>query len=65
MVTGACQHTLTHHSGKVQAVAWNPAEAPVLLSGGFDQTVALVRSPLLLLMEKFVLGNGVLVLTVN
>ena len=39
----ACQHTLRHHSGKVQAVAWNPAEAPVLLSGGFDQAVALVR----------------------
>jgi periodic tryptophan protein 1 len=37
-----CQHTLMHHRGKVQAVAWNPAEAPVLLSGGFDKTVALV-----------------------
>ena len=40
----ACQHTLTHHTGKVQAVAWNPAEAPVLLSGAFDQTAALVSS---------------------
>jgi len=29
---------LTHHSGKVQAVEWNPAEAPVLLTGGFDHT---------------------------
>ena len=38
----ACQHTLTHHAGKVQAVAWNPAEAPVLLSGAFDQVAALV-----------------------
>lgn len=38
-----CQHTLTHHKGKVQAVAWNPAEAPVLLSGGFDKAAALVR----------------------
>jgi hypothetical protein len=39
----ACQHTLRHHSGKVQAVAWNPAEPPVLLSGGFDQRACLVR----------------------
>lgn len=37
-----CQHTLTHHKGKVQAVAWNPAEAPVLLSGAFDKVAALV-----------------------
>lgn len=37
-------HTLTHHSGKVQAVAWNPAEAPVLLSGGFDRKVFMVSS---------------------
>jgi periodic tryptophan protein 1 len=40
----ACQHTLAHHAGKVQAVAWNPAEAPVLLSGAFDQVAALVRA---------------------
>ncbi|EIE25396.1 WD40 repeat-like protein [Coccomyxa subellipsoidea C-169] len=42
-----CQHTLTHHKGKVQAVAWNPAEAPVLLSGAFDKVAALadVRVP--------------------
>lgn len=37
-----CEHTLSHHSGKVQAVAWNPAESPVLLTGSFDRTAALV-----------------------
>jgi hypothetical protein len=45
---GKCEHTLTHHAGsKVQAVAWNPAEAPVLLTGAFDRTAALVdaRAP--------------------
>ena len=43
VVAQTCQHTLTHHSSKVQAVAWNPAEAPVLLSGGFDKRACLVR----------------------
>jgi periodic tryptophan protein 1 len=37
-----CEHTLSHHRGKVQAVAWNPAESPVLLTGSFDRTAALV-----------------------
>jgi len=44
VATQQASHTLTHHSGKVQAVAWNPAEAPVLLSGGFDKRTCLVRS---------------------
>jgi periodic tryptophan protein 1 len=39
---GTAEHTLTHHSDKVQAVAWNPAESPVLLTGGFDKQAALV-----------------------
>jgi hypothetical protein len=50
-----CQHTLTHHKGKVQAVAWNPAEAPVLLTGAFDKVAALVPlfpSPIPLLLEN-------------
>lgn len=38
----AAEHTLTHHSSKVQAVCWNPVEAPVLLTGGFDAHAALV-----------------------
>lgn len=36
-----CKHTLRHHKDKVQAVAWNPAEAPVMLTGGFDRLAAL------------------------
>eukprot|EP00959_Pyramimonas_sp_CCMP1952_P466908 9490718-Pyramimonas_sp.AAC.2 len=40
-----CKHTLTHHTNKVQSVVWNPAEASVMLTGGFDKT-AHVRSPL-------------------
>ena len=43
VATQQCEHTLSWHSDKVQAVAWNPAEAPVLLSGGFDKQVVLVR----------------------
>lgn len=43
VATQACQHTLRHHTGKVQAVAWNPVDAPVLLSGGFDKRACLVR----------------------
>eukprot|EP00877_Chromochloris_zofingiensis_P000054 jgi/Chrzof1/10049/Cz04g25100.t1 len=42
VVTGQCEHTLTHHKDKVQAVAWNPAESPVLLTGSFDRTACLV-----------------------
>lgn len=42
-----CEHTLTHHTDKVQSVAWNPAEAAVMLTGGFDKTAHLldVRKP--------------------
>ncbi len=47
MVQGTCEHTLRHHSGKVQAVAWNAAMASVLLSGSFDKSAAAadVRTP--------------------
>jgi periodic tryptophan protein 1 len=40
-------HTLTYHTNKVQAVAWNPAEGQILLSGGFDQKVCMadMRTP--------------------
>lgn len=41
VATGAASHTLSHHTSKVQAVAWNPAEAAALLSGGFDRRVCL------------------------
>jgi periodic tryptophan protein 1 len=45
--SSGCTATLTHHRGKVQAVAWNPAEAPVLLTGAFDRTACVVdaRAP--------------------
>jgi WD40 repeat protein len=43
VVTGQASVTLNHHQGKVQAVEWNPVESPVLLSGGFDRRVCLVR----------------------
>ncbi len=43
LATGSCAHTLSHHADKVQAVAWNPAQPSVLLSGGFDQRACLVR----------------------
>eukprot|EP01116_Phalansterium_solitarium_P006581 TRINITY_DN1890_c0_g1_i1.p1 TRINITY_DN1890_c0_g1~~TRINITY_DN1890_c0_g1_i1.p1 ORF type:complete len:510 (-),score=166.20 TRINITY_DN1890_c0_g1_i1:318-1847(-) len=46
---GECVHTFSHHSSKVQAVQWHPAEAPVLLTGSFERqrSVALldVRYP--------------------
>ena len=45
LATAQYQYTLKHHKGKVQAVAWNPAEASVLLSGGFDKVVAMVGHP--------------------
>lgn len=44
LATQECKQTLNHHNGKVQAVAWNPAEAAVLLSGGFDKRACLVRA---------------------
>ena len=43
IATCACKHTLSHHSGKVQSVAWNVAQPSVLLSGGFDQAAFVVR----------------------
>ena len=45
LATQRCEQTLSHHSGKVQAVAWNPAEASALLSGGFDKRACLARRP--------------------
>ena len=39
-----CEHTLTHHTSKVQSVEWNPLEAPVLLSGSFDKSACLVSN---------------------
>lgn len=47
VVEQSCEHTLTHHTSKVQSVDWNPAEAPVLLTGGFDKMACLVdvRAP--------------------
>eukprot|EP00743_Colponemidia_sp_Colp-15_P003552 GILK01003833.1.p1 GENE.GILK01003833.1~~GILK01003833.1.p1 ORF type:complete len:507 (-),score=111.28 GILK01003833.1:211-1677(-) len=42
-----CMYTYSHHSNKVQSVKWNPVEATVFLSGGYDRTVFVVdaRSP--------------------
>lgn len=39
--------TLTHHTDKAQAVAWCPADASLLLTGGFDGSTCLVdiRAP--------------------
>lgn len=47
VATGAATHTLRYHTNKVQSVAWNPSEAPVLLSGGFDRRVCMgdMRAP--------------------
>jgi periodic tryptophan protein 1 len=47
VAAGRCEHTLTHHTDKVQAVLWNPAEAHVLLTGSYDRTAALAdaRTP--------------------
>ena len=44
LATQECSATLQHHSGKVQAVAWNPDQGSVLLSGSFDKSACLVRS---------------------
>jgi len=59
LATQRCERTLSHHSGKVQAVAWNPAEASALLSGGFDKRACLARRtlPYLNLPEQSGLGR--------
>lgn len=44
VVAQKCEHTLRHHKDKVQAVAWNPAESPVLLTGSYDRTACLVST---------------------
>lgn len=35
LAAGSCELTLKHHTDKVQALAWNPAEPSGLLSGAF------------------------------
>ncbi|GAB5361665.1 hypothetical protein AAMO2058_000732200 [Amorphochlora amoebiformis] len=37
-----CSNTFHHHMGKVQVVSWNPEEAPILLTGGYDKTCACI-----------------------
>ena len=34
--------TLTHHSDKVQSLAWHPSEGTLLATGGYDRRVCLV-----------------------
>jgi periodic tryptophan protein 1 len=34
-----CSTTLTHHTDKVQALAWHPTEAAVLATASYDKTV--------------------------
>lgn len=45
LVKGTCEHTISCHKDKVQAVCWNPAESPVLLTGSFDKSLCLVSAP--------------------
>lgn len=40
--TRKCVSTLTHHSDKVQTIAWHPTEKNILLSAAFDKTVCVV-----------------------
>jgi len=45
--TGTCVKTYTYHTNKVQSVIWNPSEAAILASGGFDGNLIItdVRAP--------------------
>ena len=42
VTAGACSETLRYHSDKVQSVAWNGAQATVLLSAGYDRAACMV-----------------------
>lgn len=46
VVSGSCEHTLRHHTDKVQSLAWSTHTPSALLSGSFDQTAVVcdVRS---------------------
>jgi periodic tryptophan protein 1 len=45
--TSKCVQSYTHHSDKVQSVAWHPTEATVFITGSYDKTVCVLdaRSP--------------------
>ena len=47
VATGACVTTLKHHTDKVQAVQWHPAEPTVIVTGAYDRVVSVqdVRQP--------------------
>ncbi|CAM9921529.1 unnamed protein product, partial [Laminaria digitata] len=47
ITTQRCSATLTHHSDKVQGVAWHPVEATVIATVGYDRVLALLdaRAP--------------------
>ncbi|CAN0554022.1 unnamed protein product, partial [Ectocarpus sp. 12 AP-2014] len=42
VTTQQCSATLTHHSDKVQGVAWHPVEATVMATVGYDRVLALL-----------------------
>ncbi len=44
LTTATSLRAFDHHRDKVQTVRWNPASAPVLLSGAFDNSVAVFDS---------------------
>lgn len=39
LTTGVCARTFNYHTNKVQSVEWNPVEAPILVTGGFDKQI--------------------------
>jgi periodic tryptophan protein 1 len=44
VTTQQCTQTLSHHKGKIQSLEWNPFEPNILLSGAYDQMVAVIDS---------------------
>ncbi|ORX58302.1 WD40 repeat-like protein [Hesseltinella vesiculosa] len=47
LTTAKCMQSYSHHSDKVQSVAWHPTEPTVFMSGSYDKSVCVLdaRSP--------------------
>lgn len=65
LTQGVCAGNFTHHTDKVQSVAWNPAEPTVLATGSYDRTACVLDARAPTEISRWHLGTDVETLVWN